>query len=114
MTSKAIPLKDVRNALMFAQVKRISRVDAQGKPLGRVAAYSHYAPIGTVSCRDRCFRSDGAQWRFPEMHFGPMFRGDLDCVVERVRLHHGLPEVRRTWGAGLRALQAELRDGVLR
>lgn len=111
---KVIPLKDVRTALMCAQVKRIARVDAQGKPLGRVAAYTYYAPLSTVGCRDRRFRSDGPQRRFPDMHFGPMFRGDLDRLVARVRRVRGLAEVRRTWGAGLRALQAELRDGVLR
>lgn len=109
-----IPIQAVRDALAFAIVKRVARTDAQGKPLGRVAAYTYYAPLTTVTCRTRRYRSDGPQRRFPGAHFGPMFRGDLDRLLERTRLEHGLPEVRRTWGAGMRALQAEFRDGVLR
>lgn len=44
----------------------------------------------------------------------PMDRGLLLRAVERTRLQHGLDEVRRTWGTGLKALRAELGDHLLR
>ena len=34
----------------------------------------------------------------------PMRRGHIGRLYERTRLFHGLPEVKRTWGAGIRAL----------
>lgn len=37
----------------------------------------------------------------------PMDRGHLAELILRTRLHHGLAEVRKTWGAGMRALQSE-------
>jgi hypothetical protein len=37
----------------------------------------------------------------------PMQRGRIHSLYTRTRLQHGLAEVRRTWGAGLRALLAE-------
>lgn len=39
----------------------------------------------------------------------PMDRGHLAELILRTRLSHGLQEVRKIWGAGLRALQAEVR-----
>ena len=39
----------------------------------------------------------------------PMERGHLVELVLRTRLLHGLADVRKTWGACLRALQAEHR-----
>lgn len=40
-------------------------------------------------------------------HVAPMARGHMAALITRTRLLHGLPEVRRTWGAGLRTLLAE-------
>jgi hypothetical protein len=40
-------------------------------------------------------------------HITPLRRGHISSLYARTRLHHGLKEVRRTWGAGLRALLAE-------
>ena len=39
----------------------------------------------------------------------PLERGHLTELVLRTRLHHGLAEVRKTWGTGLRALLDEPR-----
>lgn len=44
----------------------------------------------------------------------PMNRGQMRTVVERTRLHHGLDEVRRTWGIGLRAMRAANESSVMR
>ena len=43
----------------------------------------------------------------------PMTRGRMNNVVEHVRLNWGLPEVRKTWGAGYRAMLEETAGFVL-
>lgn len=37
----------------------------------------------------------------------PMDRGHIAALIERVRWQRGLPEIRKTWGTGIRALLAE-------
>lgn len=37
----------------------------------------------------------------------PMDRGHIATLIERVRWQRGLPEIRKTWGTGIRALLAE-------
>lgn len=39
----------------------------------------------------------------------PMTRGHIGDLIERTRVCHGLAEVRKTWGAGIKALLAEPR-----
>ena len=113
MTEKAIPLDAVRNALMCAVIKqKTAGREVSGKPHGRTAAYSYYAPLTSVTCRNA--RPGQQRRHFPAMHFGVMFQGDVDRLIERVRLEQGLQEVRRIWGKGLRALQAEIGNGVMR
>lgn len=43
----------------------------------------------------------------------PMTRGDMDSVIERTRLHFGLPEVRRTFGTHYTAMLAETAGATL-
>jgi len=100
---KAIPLKDVSAALMCAVIRLKTRT-ANGERHGRTAALTQ-APFWEPTCRDR--RRGSQPRRAMRQHFTPMHTGDMDLVLQRTRLHHGLAEVRRTWGAGLRALQAE-------
>ena len=47
------------------------------------------------------------------LHAQPMMRGHIGRLIERTRRVHGLHEIKRTWGTGLRALLAEPRH-VLR
>lgn len=111
--AKAIPLEAVRNALMCAVLKqKVKGHEAGGSPHCRTAAYTYYAPLSSVTCRTAC---PGQQRRqFSGMNFGVMERGDFDRLLERVRLLHGLSEVRSTWNLGLRALRAEIGHGVMR
>lgn len=104
---KTIPLKDVSAALMCAVVRLKSR-RADGERHGRTAAYTQ-APFWLPTCRDsmRARRLGMAHSKVLRQHFSPMHTGDMDRVLGRVRLERGLPEVRRTWGAGMRALQKE-------
>ena len=113
MSDKSIPLEAVRNALMCAVIKKkTAGREIGGQPHGRTAAFTYYAPLTSVTCRSA--RPGQQRRHFPGLNFGVLARGDLYRVIERVRLEHGLQEVRRTWGLGLRALKAELGNGVMR
>lgn len=82
--------------------KIAARQIASGERGARWAAMSN--GVSTQSC-DRRRRA----YRLPcPPLMQPMHRGNLAEVVERTRLVGGLPEVRRTWGLGLRAMQAEV------
>lgn len=107
MSTKTIPLKAVQNALMLAVV-RSKRPDMY---LGRAAAFTQY-PMHNIDCRQA---SRGcAPYPHMPMNFGFMCNGYLDRLLNRVRCEHGLAGVRKIWGAGLRALQAEFANGVMR
>jgi hypothetical protein len=63
------------------------------------------AGVATPACQDR---KRGASWSFAmPATCGPLYAGRLAALLARVRLHFGRPEVQRTWGAGMRSLQAE-------
>lgn len=101
--SHTIPLKAVRDALMLAIVKRKSPIN-----VARFAAYTRYPSPFASSCRRP------SPLRMPPVHFGPMDAGDLERVLRRHRSEAGLAGVRRTWGAGMRELQVEFSQGVMR
>lgn len=112
MIEKTIPLNAVKNALMCAVVKKaVAGREISGKPIGRTAAYTYYAPFTSVTCRNA--RRGHQHGHFSGLNFGVMHQGDLDRLLERVRWN-GLAEVRATWGAGVRALKAEFANGVMR
>ena len=106
MTAKTIPLASVQAALMCAKVRLLTRAE-DGRRHGRAAAITQ-APFWELTCKDR-LRSGGrsSQRRAISCTFTVMHTGDMDEVLARVRLNGGLQEVRRTWGAGYRALQGE-------
>ncbi len=113
MDHKSIPLKAVRDALMFAVIRKaVARCENSDKPIARFAAYTYYAPLTSVTCRTA--RRGQQRRAFPGLNTGLMERGDLDRLVRNVHLFHGAREVRKTWGQGLRALQAEIGTGVMR
>ena len=104
MTTNAIPLDAVRAALTGCAVK--AKRDRQGKPTGRVAAftrYQHFAPC--------CSRKGVPADTF--IHFAVMEHGELSRLVDRVIAEHGADAVRHIWGVGVRALKAEIGAGVL-
>lgn len=111
MQTKTIPLQAVKDVLMFAIVRiTAQRNDRDGPFLCRTAAYTQ-TPTFNHTCRESLKRFRPA--RDIPSNFSPMSKGDMERVLEKVRMH-GLPEVRKTFGAGMRALQAEFADGVMR
>lgn len=113
MQPKTIPLAEVRNALMLAVVrKKLARCQISEKPIARYAAYTYFAPYTSVTCRTA---RPGQQRRtFPGLNNGSLGHGDLDRLVRSVHLFHGAAEVRKIWGCGMRALQAEIGTGAMR
>jgi len=112
MQHKIIPFQAVKDALWLAKVRLAKSGRGQGDaPIGRFAAYTNN-PLLNISCQ-QAMRGHPPYPRLVN-HFGPMSRGYLAAVLTCVRAQHGLAEVRRTWGAGLRELRAEFSDGVLR
>ncbi|MES2910578.1 MAG: hypothetical protein V4718_04270 [Pseudomonadota bacterium] len=66
----------------------------------------------TYTCSDQVRNGpDGAaralKYGMSPARVWPMQRGDIASVFERVKHEHGRKEVSKTWGAGIRALQAE-------
>lgn len=96
--TKTIPLGAVRLACVTAKARH------HGIAVDRFAAFSD-CPLVGIDCDDAL--RGLKPYRVPACHFLPMSRGNMAQVLERVRRAHGLAEVRRTWGAGLRFLQAE-------
>ncbi|MBK1612082.1 hypothetical protein CKO44_01170 [Rubrivivax gelatinosus] len=108
---KAIPVKAVSDALMCAVTRlKTKGREATGQRHGRCAAFTQVPHAFVFRCQDA--RRHRSPWPQQPYHFAPMDAGDLEAVAQRVRLEHGLAEVRRIWGKGLRAMQSD--GGVMR
>jgi len=107
MTTKTIPLAAVKDALMLA-ILRSKRPDMH---MGRFAAFTQY-PIHNIGCREAI--RGHAPYPHMRMHLGFMCKGSLDRLLLRIRCEHGLARVHEIWGVGLRALEAEFDQGVMR
>lgn len=105
-----IPVQAVRDALMLAVVKLKS---GEGEQLARFGAYTRYPRSWDADCR-RPQRNRSAEQNLPCVWFGPLQRGDMHRVLERHRAEAGLAGVRKTWGAGMKQLQAEFASAALR
>jgi hypothetical protein len=106
---KTIPLHAVQDALMLCHVRAtVARRDAQAREFAHGAAYTQ-DPAFLPNCRTRPCARDVPTLA---VHGPFMRRGDMRQLLNTVRMR-GLPEVRRTFGTGMRALQAEFERGVL-
>lgn len=105
---KTIALKDVRTALMCGIVRRTLGRDG-GRPMARMAAFTlnpaGYGPDCRHPMRDQLAHGSCV---------AVMTSGHLFRVVMATHLRQGPVQVRRTWGKSTRAMQVELRDGLLR
>lgn len=66
----------------------------------------------SVDCSDARrlrMRDEAMRWGLSRANVTPLDRGHIADLYERVRTLHGLTEVRKTWGVGIKALQAEPR-----
>lgn len=105
MSDRYIKAEHVELALV---ARKIAALQIEGgKPAARWAAMSD-----GVSTQDCSRRRSAYRLPVPPLMM-PMHRGQFDRVIERTRLACGLAEVRRIWGVGLRALQAETRNHCL-
>lgn len=108
MNPATIPLRAVKLALMTAKLRHYN----QGKT-ALVAAYTP-RPVVNVDCNRGTTPSaatlahaklGGKRLEQAEL----MERGHIAQVIKRTRHLHGLPEVRKTFGAGLKELASEPR-----
>lgn len=104
--NQTINLEHLQLALASAKLRRHTR---GGTCL--LAALTS-APVLRADCSSRSRQRMLADAKL-HGHSKPMVtlmeRGHMAELIFRTRLEHGLAEVRKTWGAGLRALQAEPR-----
>lgn len=62
------------------------------------------------ACRERLIEEPDSRTRWTHRPLAlPMLTCITPSMVNRVRTHYGLDEVRKTWGIGYRALLAELK-----
>jgi hypothetical protein len=108
---KTIPIKAVSDALMCAVIRlKMRGREPHGKSLARTAAFTQ-VPHPFVH---RCLEAMRGHARRPHQpwYFSPMDAGDLEHLLRRARIEHGRAEVRKTWGCGVRVLQAEIKEGM--
>ena len=102
--NNAIQLEHLRLALASAKLRRHNKGGTC--LLAAVTA----APLLRADCSSTSrlrMREDAMRHGQAKPMTTLMERGHLAELILRTRLHHGLTEVRKTWGAGLRDLQAE-------
>lgn len=103
-TPHTIPLAGVEMALMSAKLRRYTHgctalmAACTPRPLLEIDCHRHAPRPSEVARAASSGMVSSA---------GPMNRGHIAALFERVRLFHGLPEVRRTFGCGIKALRAE-------
>ncbi len=108
MIHACIDVKVVELALVS---RKIAAYQAKAEPekACRWAAMSAHLNTGDCECRDR------PVWRFrARSMLSPLQSGYLHRVVEQVRMRHGPDGVRKIWGKGYRAMQAETQSAVIR
>lgn len=104
-TPHTIPLPALELALFSAKLRR--RSHGGTAQLCAVTA----APVLALECGRSgsrpSWRAECKRLGLGSVHTTPLQRGHIQDLVQRVRLHHGLAEVRRTWGCGLKEMLAE-------
>lgn len=103
--SLSIRLQDLELALVSAKMRR----NNQGRTC--LLAAMTEQPAIEVDCHKRNVRpadiERARQYGLCRAMCQPMDRGHIATLIERVRWQRGLPEIRKTWGTGIRALLAE-------
>lgn len=108
MINAHIDLKVVELALAARKIAAYQERTEPGKGCRWAAMSAH---VRTSDCELRRARP----WQFPfRSMLAPLDAGYLSRAVEQVRLRQGLDVVRKTWGKGYRAMQAETKSPVIR
>jgi hypothetical protein len=107
-TPVTISLSDLRLVAQFAKLRKVN-----GGRTCQLAATTP-APMLQGECRPRraprvITPGEQARMAMQTVFVGPMQRGRIGFLAERVQLWHGSREVRDTWGAPAKALLAEPR-----
>jgi len=105
-SGQTINVSDIKFALFTSRLRRTSN--------GRVCqiAAVTIGPLIEVDCSTAGrlrMRDDAIRLGKSRVTVTPMDRGHIARLIERTRQQHGLKEVRKTWGLGIKALLAEPR-----
>jgi hypothetical protein len=84
------------------------RMRRNNPSLARFCALSNGATWQRCEYRQRPSDEPAANRWVHQPLMVPMLPSVTSRLVERVRLHHGLPEVKATWGQGYKAMLAEV------
>ena len=108
MTIHTIPLPAVEFVLLTVKVRRLNKsataLLAAYTPRPAVKVDCHRGTAPSASALNRA-KQEGMQVEQAAL----MERGHIHKVIERTRNLHGLDEVRKTFGAGMRELEREQR-----
>lgn len=100
--SATIRVQDLSLVLASIRVRKYT----EGRTC-RLCALSE-APAIALTCRDHGLdRSKAARYGVSPVRCSPIQRGEISTLFERVAREHGRREVLKTWGVGIRVLQAE-------
>lgn len=105
-STQSIKAKDLQLVLIAAKMRRHNK----GRTCQMAVLTS--APVIEIDCsrRNRMRNLDDAlSYGYFDSQITPLHRGHISQLYMRTRLNHGLAEVKKTWGVGLKALQAEPR-----
>ncbi|WP_374587231.1 hypothetical protein [Ideonella dechloratans] len=110
MSDHLIDAEHVRLSLVARRVAELQRRANPAAGCRWAAMSAHLHDISSCSQR----RPAGMHALPRPSMLLPMHRGNLDRAVQRMRLTQGLAAIRKTFGAGLRAVLAETGDTVMR
>ena len=102
----AVSLSDLKFALFTARMRRTS--NSRVAQLAAVTAGTMIEVDCSTAGRLR-LRDDAIRFGKSHVTATPLDRGHIALLIERTRWQHGLAEVRKTWGVGIKALRAEPR-----
>ena len=105
-SGQTIKVSDLKLALAACRLRRYT-----GGKTCQIAAITA-GTIIEVDCRSAGrlrLRTDALRLGKSRLTVTPMNRGHIGDLIERTRVFHGLAEVRKTWGVGIKALLAEPR-----
>lgn len=105
MATATIRLQDLELAVFAANMRQRNH----GKT-AQFAALSEHPTIQLDCHRRNVYQShidEAKRHGQSTARCGPMTRGHIANLIERTRWRHSLPEIRKTWGTGIRALLNE-------
>lgn len=104
-STATIRLKDLELVLFAAQMRR--RNHGQTAQLCALSESPMIQPDCHLHNVLPRHIKEAQQYGQSQVRSATLTRGHIAHLIQRTRIQHGLPEVRKTWGTGIRALLKE-------